>query len=60
MVRRITPVQATPDGVQYDLDLVSGLAGFQRAVGQSDVLVGVGDDYEGDNPPTSTSTYRLR
>lgn len=49
VVRRITPVQATPDSIQYELELVSGLAGFKRAVSADGVLDGADD-----------STYRLR
>ena len=51
VVRRITPVQATPDSIQLELELVSGLAGFQRAISEGGVLDG--DDVD-------LSTYRLR
>jgi hypothetical protein len=51
VVRGITPIQATPDSIEYELDLVSGPPGFQRAVSAGNVLDGV----EGD-----TATYRLR
>ena len=37
VVRGITPVKATPDGLVADLDLVSGLEGFRRMLDQ-DVL----------------------
>lgn len=51
VVRGITPIQATPDSIQYELELVSGLAGFKRAVSSDDVLDSGGDD---------TVMYRLR
>ena len=51
VVRRISPVQATPDSIQYDLELVSGPAGFKRAVADAGVLDGADDE---------TQTYRLR
>ncbi|HEY5612343.1 MAG TPA: DUF2066 domain-containing protein [Lysobacter sp.] len=51
VVRGITPIQATPDSIQYELELVSGPAGFKRAVSGDGVL-----DSAGDEP----STYRLR
>jgi hypothetical protein len=49
-VRRITPIQATPDSIQYELELLSGLAGLKRAIGNDSVLDGGDDD----------SVYRLR
>ncbi len=51
VVRRITPVQASPDSIQYELELVSGLAGFKRAVSDDGVLDSGEDDI---------SVYRLR
>ena len=51
VVRGITPVQATPDSIEYELELVSGPAGFKRAVGSGGVLDSAGDD---------AATYRLR
>ena len=51
VVRRITPLRATPDGLELDLELTSGLGGFRRMVGKDDVLV----DSEGEPP-----TFRLR
>ena len=32
VVRRITPVRATPDGLELELELTSGLSGFRRMV----------------------------
>lgn len=51
VVRRITPIQATPDSIQYELELVSGLTGFKRAVSADGILDGVDDE---------ASAYRLR
>lgn len=51
VVRRITPVRATPEGLQVDLELSSGLSGFRRMVGNGDVL----SADEGEPP-----TFRLR
>ncbi|MFD0739367.1 DUF2066 domain-containing protein [Lysobacter koreensis] len=51
VVRRITPVRATPQGVVFELELVSGLAGFKRATDGDGVI----DASEGDAP-----SYRLR
>ena len=52
VVRRITPIQATPDSIEFELELVSGLAGFRRAVGNDGVL----DAADGDE----AAVYRLR
>jgi len=41
VVRGITPLRATPEKMEFDLDLVSGLAGFERMVAGDDVLVQV-------------------
>ena len=38
VVRRITPVRATPTGLEYDLELVSGLPGFNRMLARDDVV----------------------
>lgn len=53
VVRAIRPVRATPDGLEADLDLLTGIAGFRRMV-DGDVLLEVegGDDI--------VPTYRLR
>lgn len=53
VVRGITPVRATPEGVEFELDLLSGLGGFRRVV-DSGVLVEV-ERTEG-----ATPEYRLR
>lgn len=50
VVRRITPIQATPASIQFELELLSGPAGFKRAVGDDGVLDAGEDD----------SVYRLR
>lgn len=53
VVRAIRPVRATPDGLEADIDLLTGIAGFRRMV-DGDVLLEVegGDDI--------VPTYRLR
>lgn len=51
VVRRITPVSAAPGQVVFDLDLVSGLAGFRR-LADGDVIAAEGEG--------ATSTYRVR
>ena len=51
VVRRITPLRATPEGLELQLELTSGLSGFRRMVGKDGVLV----DSEGEPP-----TFRLR
>ena len=45
VVRRITPVRATPEGLEVDLDLATGISGFRRLL-DSSVL----QDQEGDPP----------
>lgn len=55
VVRDITPVRATAQGVEFDLQLISGLAGFKRMVGRDGVLdSGAGDGGE------QTAEFRLR
>lgn len=54
VVRRITPTRATPLGLEYDLELVSGLPGFNRMLVRDDV-VEVMEGLEGQPP-----VYRLR
>lgn len=51
VVRRITPLRVTPEGLEVELELTSGLVGFRRMVGNGDILV----DSEGEPP-----TFRLR
>lgn len=51
VVRRVTPVSAAPGQVVFDLDLVSGLAGFRR-LAAGDVLAAEGEG--------ATTTYRMR
>ena len=46
VVRRIAPVRAQGDVLELDLDLLSGVEGLQRMLGQDGPLVG-GDG----NPP---------
>ncbi|HZX78503.1 DUF2066 domain-containing protein [Lysobacter sp.] len=54
VVRRATPVRATPQGLEYELDLVSGLPGLHRLLGR-DGVVDVLEGLEGQPP-----VYRLR
>ena len=51
VVRAMTPIQATPDSIEYELELVSGPAGFKRAVSGDGVL---------DSATDGAATYRLR
>lgn len=44
VVRRVTPVRATPDAMQLELELLTGVPGLKRAVASGDVLVAGGDD----------------
>lgn len=50
VVRRITPVRATPEGLEVDLELATGLSGFRRILDDAVLLAGEGE------PPT----FRLR
>ncbi|WP_133500280.1 DUF2066 domain-containing protein [Cognatilysobacter terrigena] len=54
VVKRATPVRATPEGLTYELELVSGVAGFSRIATRDGVVEAVGD---GDD---STTTFHLR
>src|SRR6476659_6668844 len=45
VVRRVIPVRATPEGLQVDLDLATGMSGFRRLL-NNDML----QDEEGDPP----------
>jgi hypothetical protein len=51
VVRRMTPVRATPEAVTYTLELSTGLPGFRRLVDRDGVLAGE----EGES-----TTYRLQ
>ncbi len=53
VVKRATPIRATGEGLTYELELVSGIAGFSRAVAKDGILEPVGDD-------DSATTFRLR
>jgi hypothetical protein len=54
VVRGITPVRATPDTLEVDLDLLTGLSGFRRVV-DADVLAEVEGGPDGVPP-----VFRLR
>lgn len=53
VVKRSTVVRATPGGLTYELELVSGVAGFSKVVAKDGVLEPVGDD-------ASATTFHLR
>ena len=40
VVRRITPVRASGDTLELDLELISGLSGFRRMLGEDSPLIG--------------------
>ena len=46
VVRKLTPLRATPEGMEFELELLTGPAGLQRAVLRDSVLSGG----EGDPP----------
>ncbi|GAA5077834.1 DUF2066 domain-containing protein [Lysobacter panacisoli] len=54
VVRRLTPLRATPLGLEYELELVSGTPGFHRLLAR-DGVVEVLEGLEGQPP-----VYRLR
>ncbi|MGY3265341.1 hypothetical protein ACVWZN_001414 [Lysobacter sp. HA35] len=54
VVKRATPVRATPEGLVYELELVSGVAGFSRMASRDGVVEAVDD---GDDNAT---TFHLR
>jgi hypothetical protein len=54
VVRRITPLHATPEGLEVELDLLTGMAGFRRMV-DKDLLVEEEGVIEGPIP-----VFRLR
>jgi uncharacterized protein len=55
VVRRITPVHASGDRLELDLELLSGLSGFQRMLGDDAPFTGPdGPMVEGETP-----TYRM-
>ncbi len=60
VVRGITPVRATPEGYEVDLDLLTGLAGFRRMVDDG-VLREVGSDDSGQTPALQSvpTVFRL-
>ena len=53
VVRGLTPLTASPDSVAFDVELISGVSGFNRLVDGGDVLVDA--SVEGGEP-----VYRLR
>ena len=57
VVRRIAPVSASPDALELDVDLVSGIANFSRYVGRAGVLVPVPE--AGDGSAAAPAAFRL-
>lgn len=57
VVRRVAPVSATPDALELEVDLASGLASFSRYVGRAGVLVRVPD--AGDGSAGAPAVFRL-
>ncbi|TZF91593.1 DUF2066 domain-containing protein [Lysobacter lacus] len=53
VVKRSTVLRATPDGLTYELELVSGVSGFSKAVAKDGVLEQAGED-------ESSTTFHLR
>ena len=69
VVQGIVPVRAAPGGMQFDLQLLSGLAGFDHVVAAGEVLAGGG--VQGDSvasdalpplvaPGQPQASYRMR
>ncbi|HEY0502460.1 MAG TPA: DUF2066 domain-containing protein [Lysobacter sp.] len=54
VVRRSTPTRATPQGLEYELELVSGLPGLNRVLARDEVIEVI-EGLEGQPP-----VYRLR
>ena len=52
VVKRATPLRASPDGLTYEVELVSGVAGLAKVAARDGVLEQVGDD--------DSTTFRLR
>ena len=44
IVKRIAPVAASPEALELDLDLATGLAGFNRYIARGDLLVPIAGD----------------
>ncbi|MDQ3286876.1 MAG: DUF2066 domain-containing protein [Pseudomonadota bacterium] len=51
VVNGVTPVRATPERIEYDLELISGIPGFKRMVERDSVLSDASD---------GSDVYRLR
>jgi len=60
VVRGITPLRATPEGLEVELDLLTGLAGFRR-MADDDVLVEVdATDASAEDVVVPPAVFRLR
>ena len=44
VVKRATPVSASPDGLVYELELISGVQGFAKVAEKDGVVEQAGDD----------------
>lgn len=44
VVKRATPIRATPDGLVYELELISGVQGFAKVAAKDGVVEQAGDD----------------
>ena len=53
VVKRATVLRATPEGLTYELELVSGVSGFAKAAAKDGVLEAIGDD-------DASTTFHLR
>lgn len=49
VIRKITPIRATPESMEFDLELLSGLPGLKRMVDSGDTLVAL-EGLEGQPP----------
>ena len=65
IVKRVTPVSATPDALDLDLELATGIANFTKYADRGDVLssvsAGGAADRDEDAEPAATqvATFRL-
>jgi hypothetical protein len=61
VVRGVTPVRATPEGLEVDLDLLTGLPGFRRMLGGDGALVEVSSpEGEATGPIVAPVVFTLR
>ncbi len=60
LVRRFTPLRATPEGLEVNLELSTGLTGFRRLLDQDVLVAGQDADAGVDESESSMPTFRLR